>query len=204
MVKVNVSLPFHQRGTGMSVDRFPPAFHLGRRRCKSLAEAEAALRAHRPRSIVQCEDERKACHNKLAADALRHRIERRIIRGFVALLSLGMLIVATSGVLRDTQSLVAAVLSLGIATLWLLVDISGYRLAGLSDEELGGLAGLLTETWMLDDVQARKAYQICLRHPDVAAVRTSWSQVNPRLTMREFRILCDVDDYRRSSVNAEP
>lgn len=204
MVKVNVLLPFHQRGTGMSVDRFPPAFHLGRRRCKSLAEAEAVLRGHRPRSVVQCEDERRACHNKLAADARRHQIERRIFRGIVALLSVGMLIVATSGVLGDTQSLVVAVLSLGIATLWLLVDISGYRLAGLSDEELGGLAGLLTETWTLDDLQARKAYQICLRHPDVAAVRMSWSQVNPRLTMREFRILCDVDDYRRSSVYAGP
>jgi len=84
------------------------------------------------------------------------------------------------------------------------VDISGYRLAGLSDEELGGLAGLLTETWMLDDLQSRKAYQICLRHPDVAAVRMTWSQVNPRLTMREFRILCEVDDYRSGAPNSGP
>lgn len=198
MVEATAVGSFHLRGTGMHAEISSATSRTGRNQYKTLQAAESALKNHRPRSPTQCELERENCHKDLIVAARRHRFERKLVWFLVMAAFVALLCIAASGALHDALSLSAGVLAVLIVLVWVLVDISGYRLTPFGDEELSGLAGMLSETWPLDEQESTLVYQICRRHPDLAATRASWATANPRLTIREMRLLVAVDALRGS------
>lgn len=195
MLEARAMRPLHLRGSWMR-EQISAVGRTRRENPRALQDAETALRAHHPRTASQCDSERRSKSSALVTAARRHRAERRLIWCLVVAACLSLLGFSASGALHDANALVAGVLAVLIALAWILIDISGYRLAPYSDDELSGLAGMLSETWPLDDQESNLVYQICSRHPDLAATRASWAAVNPRLTVRELRLLTTVANLR--------